>query len=137
LQVIRQLWGEVLTLSAVASLLGVLLLVSLSPVITKLFDVANASSSSANTATSSQPVTISGPTFHSSGSTSAGSGPIISQVDPKSAVDTSNVHLSISSLEPKLLLIIVGLGMGLALATCIFPALYVARLKPAEVLRRA
>jgi ABC-type lipoprotein release transport system permease subunit len=47
------------------------------------------------------------------------------------------VHLSISSLNPQLLLIIIGLGMGLALLTSIIPAWYVARLKPAEVLRRA
>jgi ABC-type lipoprotein release transport system permease subunit len=48
----------------------------------------------------------------------------------------SNVHLTSATLNVQTLLIIVGLGMGLAVLTSVIPAWYVARIKPAEVLRR-
>ena len=41
-----------------------------------------------------------------------------------------------ATLNAQALLIIVGLGMGLAVLTSAIPAWYVARIKPAEVLRR-
>lgn len=47
-----------------------------------------------------------------------------------------NVHLSAATLNAGTLLLIVGLGVGLALLTSVIPAWYVARIKPAEVLRR-
>jgi ABC-type lipoprotein release transport system permease subunit len=47
-----------------------------------------------------------------------------------------NVHLSTATLNIQALLIIVGLGMGLAVLTSVIPAWYVAHIKPAEVLRR-
>ena len=53
-----------------------------------------------------------------------------------SPVANLNVHLSSASLTAQALLIIVGLGMGLAVLTSAIPAWYVARIKPAEVLRR-
>jgi ABC-type antimicrobial peptide transport system permease subunit len=126
-QVISQFWGEIFTLSAVASLLGVALLWSMSPLITKLFDIATTTTST--TTTSSQPrIGFGG---------GAGGFSESARATAQAATEAANVHLSISSLNPQLLLIIIGLGMGLALLTSIIPAWYVARLKPAEVLRRA
>jgi len=40
------------------------------------------------------------------------------------------------AMNAEALLLIVGLGMGLAVLTSVIPAWYVARIKPAEVLRR-
>jgi ABC-type antimicrobial peptide transport system permease subunit len=46
-----------------------------------------------------------------------------------------NVHLAVPTLNVQTVLIIVGLGIGLALLASVIPAWYVARLKPAVVLR--
>jgi putative ABC transport system permease protein len=119
-QVIRQFWGEVLTLSVVASLIAVLLLVTLGPVISQAFNITPAST----TATSSSP-----------GKGAFGGAGARFLFTPKTT-QLSNVHLTAATLNAQTLLIIIGLGMALALLTSIIPAWYVARIKPAEVLRR-
>jgi putative ABC transport system permease protein len=117
-QVIRQFWGEVLALSIVAALLAVALLVTLGPVISQAFNV------STPTPTTTTPGSIRGGFF--------GGGRALFA----SPTANLNVHLSSATLNPQALLIIVGLGMGLAILTSVIPAWYVARIKPAEVLRR-
>ncbi|HVB23507.1 MAG TPA: FtsX-like permease family protein [Ktedonobacteraceae bacterium] len=118
-QVIRQFWGEVLALSAVAALLAVGLLVTLGPLISQLFNV-----STPTTTTTTTPGGFQGGPF----------GPGRALFASQTA--NLNVHLSSATLNAQALLIIVGLGMGLAVLTSVIPAWYVARIKPAEVLRR-
>ena len=117
-QVIRQFWGEVLAISAVAALIAVGLLATLGPVISNAFNV------STPTNTTTTPAGFRGGPF--------GAGRVLFA----SPVANLNVHLSSATLNAQALLIIVGLGMGLALLTSVIPAWYVARIKPAEVLRR-
>lgn len=118
-QVIRQFWGEVLALSVVAAIIAVGLLVTLGPVISQAFNV----STPASTATAA-------------GKFRGGFGAARALFTPASQAANLNVHLSAATLNAQALLIIVGLGMGLAVLTSIIPAWYVARIKPAEVLRR-
>lgn len=121
-QVIRQFWGEVLALSVVAAIIAVLLLVTLGPVISSAFN-ASVPTAAATTAT---------PTTGRFGGRGFGGGLFFSQAQTANL----NVHLSSATLDAQSLLIIVGLGIGLAILTSIIPALYVARIRPAEVLRR-
>lgn len=114
-QVIRQFWGEVLALSAVAALIAVILLATLGPVISQAFNV----STTPNTPTSAGPARFGG-----------GAPRLLS------AATNLNVHLNVATLNAETFLIIIGLGMGLAVLTSAIPAWYVARIKPAEVLRR-
>lgn len=114
-QVIRQFWGEVLALSIVAAIIAIGLLVTLGPVISNLFNV-------------SSPATTTRGGFGGFGAGRA-------LFAPQAA--SLNVHLSSATLTPQTLLIIVGLGIGLAALTSVIPAWYVAHIKPAEVLRRA
>jgi putative ABC transport system permease protein len=118
-QVIRQFWGEVLALSVVAALIAVALLATLGPVISQAFDV-------------STPTTT---TTRAGGF--GGGGPFGgNRALFASQAANLNVHLSTATLNIQALLIIVGLGMGLAVLTSVIPAWYVAHIKPAEVLRR-
>jgi putative ABC transport system permease protein len=119
-QVIRQFWGEVLALSAVGAILAVVLLAMLGPLVSQLFNVS----------TPSAPAKA--PSGFESRALGAGRTFFITQ----QASQLSNIHLSSATLNVQTLLIIVGLGMGLAVLTSIFPSWYVARIKPAEVLRR-
>ena len=114
-QVIRQFWGEVLALSAVAALLAVTLLVTVGPLISQSFTV---------------------PTGANRASSNLGDGVALSAFSAASSA-TSTTHLSAAALDARTLLLIVGLSMGLAVLTSAIPAWYVARIKPAEVLRRA
>jgi ABC-type antimicrobial peptide transport system permease subunit len=118
-QVIRQFWGEVLALSVVAALLAIGLLVTLGPVITQAFNVSGPSTTT--------PATRGG---FGGGGFGAGRALFASQAA------NLNVHLAPAALNAQSLLIIMGLGMGLAVLTSVIPAWYVARIKPAEVLRR-
>jgi putative ABC transport system permease protein len=120
-QVIRQFWGEVLALSAVAAILAVLLLVTLGPVISQAFNIS----------TPAAPTTTTPGRFGG-----GGFGQGRSLFASQAATQLSNVHLSSATLNVQSLLIIVGLGMGLAVLTSVIPSWYVARIKPAEVLRR-
>lgn len=120
-QVIRQFWGEVLALSVVAALIAVGLLVTIGPLISQAFNVSSPAT------TTSTPGNFKGGQFF-------GQARALFAQTPKAA--NLNVHLASATLNPQSLLIIVGLGMGLALLTSVIPAWYVARIKPAEVLRR-
>ncbi len=121
LQVLRQFWMEILILSVTAAVLAILLLVVLGPFIAQRFDIDAASLVKTNTGPGS------GAFFLSSGgvTTSTASNPL------------SNVHLAAATLNPQTLLIIVGVGIGLALLTSLIPTWSVSTLKPAQVLRRA
>ncbi len=119
-QVIRQFWGEVLALSAVGAILAVVLLATLGPLVSQLFNVS----------------TPSAPAKAPSGFESRALGGGRTFFVTQQASQLSNIHLSSATLNVQTLLIIVGLGMGLAVLTSIFPSWYVARIKPAEVLRR-
>lgn len=105
-QVIRQFWGEVLALSLAAALFAVILLATAGPAISQAFAVPTTTNTTPGGLVFSSPAT------------------------------NLNVHLSPATLNAGTLLIIVGLGAGLALLTSVIPAWYVARIKPAEVLRR-
>ncbi|HEY7416696.1 MAG TPA: ABC transporter permease [Ktedonobacteraceae bacterium] len=118
-QVIRQFWGEVLALSGVGAILAVVLLATLGPVVSQLFNIA--------------PPSTSTPATGGFGGRAFGGGRALFATQ---AAKLSNVHLSSATLNAQTLLIIVGLGMGLAVLTSIIPSWYVARIKPAEVLRR-
>lgn len=122
-QVIRQFWGEVLALSVVAAIIAIGLLVTLGPVISQAFNVSTP-------AAATTPNTTPGGFKGGFGAARA----LFSSTGQQAA--NLNVHLSSATLNVQALLIIVGLGMGLAVLTSIIPAWYVARIKPAEVLRR-
>lgn len=121
-QVIRQFWGEVLALSAAGAIIAVVLLATLGPVISQAFNV----SPTNPTTTVAKPGGFGGAAF--------GAGRVLFSTQ---ANKLSDVHLSSATLNAQALLIIVGLGMGLAVLTSVIPSWYVARIKPAEVLRRA
>jgi putative ABC transport system permease protein len=119
-QVIRQFWGEVLALSAAAAVIAVLLLAILGPVISQAFNV----STPAATTTTAQ------------GGFRGGQFGAGRNLFASPQATQLNVHLSSATLNAQTLLIIVGLGMGLAVLTSVIPSWYVAHIKPAEVLRR-
>ena len=121
-QVIRQFWGEVLALSAAAAVIAVVLLATLGPVISQAFNIAT-------------PAAATTPTTQT-GFRGGQFGPARALFTSPQATQLSNVHLSSATLNAQTLLIIVGLGMGLAVLTSVIPSWYVARIKPAEVLRR-
>jgi putative ABC transport system permease protein len=123
-QVIRQFWGEVLALSAAAAVIAVVLLATLGPVISQAFNVSTPAA--ATTTTTTARAGFRGGQF--------GAGRALF-ASPQ-ATQLSLVHLSSATLNAQTLLIIVGLGMGLAILTSVIPAWYVAHIKPAEVLRR-
>lgn len=120
-QVVRQFWLEILTMSATAAMLAVLLLMFLGPVIAQKFDIDASSLVSTNTPPAGAIFmqTVGGP-----GVTTA-SHPL------------SDVHLAAATLNAQTLLIIVGVGMGLALLTSLIPTWSVSHIKPAIVLRKA
>jgi putative ABC transport system permease protein len=121
-QVLRQFWTEILALCATAATLAVLLLVTLGPFLAQKFDI-DASSLGAASSSSSPGAfftgTVGGPM------TTTASNPL------------SNVHLAAATLNAQTLLIIVGVGMGLALLTGLIPTWSVSHIKPAIVLRKA
>jgi ABC-type antimicrobial peptide transport system permease subunit len=119
-QVIRQFWGEVLALSVAAALIAVGLLATLGPVISQAFNVATPTTTTTTTG--------------GFGRGGFGAGRALFATQNQAA--NLNVHLSAATLNAQALLIIVGLGIGLAVLTSVIPAWYVARIKPAEVLRR-
>lgn len=131
LQVLRQFWTEILILSTTAAALAVLLLVTLGPFIAQRFDIDPASLVNSNTSKGPGGDASAGP----------GSGPvevaksvhlITSGTNP-----LSNVHLASPTLSPQTLLIIVGVGIGLALLASFIPIWSVSTIKPAQVLRAA
>jgi ABC-type lipoprotein release transport system permease subunit len=127
LQILRQFWTEILALSSMASVLAILLLVTLGPVLAHLFDIDAASLIKSATANSGP--SIDHPLIMTNG--------IASTTTTAVESNLSNIHLAAATLNAQTLLIILGVGIGLALLTSLIPTWFVARLKPAEVLRKA
>jgi putative ABC transport system permease protein len=124
LQVVRQFWTEIVALSAAAAALAVLLLVTLGPFISQKFDIDASSLVNAGGPGLSHPsIIVNGAATNST--SSAASNPL------------GNVHLAAATLNAQTLLIIVGVGIGLALLTSLIPTWFVSHVKPAEVLRKA
>lgn len=121
LQVLQQFWIEIVVLSTIAAALAILLLVTLGPFVAQRFDIDPASLVKASSAPGQNFFTsvIGGPT------TSLNANPL------------SGVHLAAATLNPETLLIIVGIGMGLALLASFIPTWFVSTIKPAQVLRAA
>ena len=127
MQVLRQFWIEILTLSALATTLAILLIVALGPFLSRLFDI-NASSllePLANGPSIDHPL-ITNANGVTTGTTSSTASNIINAA-----------HLTAATLNIQTLLIILGVGIGLALLTSLIPTWFVAHLKPAQVLRKA
>ncbi|HEX4207849.1 MAG TPA: FtsX-like permease family protein [Ktedonobacteraceae bacterium] len=123
-QVIRQFWGEVFAMSALGSIVAIILLAVFGPMISQKFNIATPTSTASGGAGG-------GPGgFRVFG---GGRGGIFSQASSQ----LRNIHLATATLNLETLLIIVGLGIALAVITSIIPAWYVARIKPAVVLRRS
>ncbi|HEX4713895.1 MAG TPA: ABC transporter permease [Ktedonobacteraceae bacterium] len=129
LQVLRQFWTEIVALSTTAAVLAVLLLMTLGPFLSQKFDI-NASAlfnaNSSGPGFGSQPIM----TFNGAGTTSGSAGLTASN-------QLSNIHLASATLNAQTLLIIVGVGIGLALLTSLIPTWFVSHIKPAQVLRKA
>ncbi|EFH89276.1 ABC transporter permease [Ktedonobacter racemifer] len=137
-QVIGQFWTEVLALSVLASAVATVLLVTLGPIISQKFDVSTASSDIGSVAgrgsfmtrgTPTTQGTQGGPSFQGFQGGFQGFRQGLTQ-------QLGDIHLSTVTLNGQTLLIIMGLGIGLAILTSVIPALYVARIRPAVVLRK-
>lgn len=137
-QVIRQFWSEVLTLSLLSSVLAVLLLAALGPVVSQQFDVSSVTLAATN---GTRRGGFGGGGFGGGGfgggaGTGGGGrnfgGGFFGGLQSR----LGNIHLASATVNLQTLLIILGLGIALAVVTSIIPALYVARIKPAIVLRR-
>jgi ABC-type antimicrobial peptide transport system permease subunit len=127
LQVLRQFWTEIVILSATAAVLAVLLLVILGPFVAQRFDVDPASLVQSNTGSP-----------HSGAVAVPGQREMLSARALTSVPNPlSNVHLAAPTLNPQTLLIIVGVGIGLALLASLIPIWSVSTIKPAQVLRAA
>lgn len=114
-QVIRQFWVEVTAMSGIAAVLAVVFLLWLGPVITSLFQL------------SSSPSNMPGP---------GGGGPVMIVAPGGPMGNLDQLQLESVTLNAQTFLIILALGVGLAMLSSLIPAWYVARLRPAEVLRR-
>jgi len=130
LQVLRQFWIEILMLSATAAALAVLLLVTLLPFIAQRFDIDPASLVKSNTSSRA------GLGSAAKAGPDQGLGQAQStQMITSGTNPLSNVHLAAPTLNPETLLIIVGVGIGLALLASLIPIWSVSTIKPAQVLR--
>lgn len=127
LQILRQFWTEILALSVMASLLAVLLLVILGPVLAHLFDID--ATSLIKSATANNGPSVDHPLIMTNGVSSTTTSTV--------EANLSNTHLAAATLNVQTLLIILGVGIGMALLTSLIPTWFVARLKPAQVLRKA
>jgi putative ABC transport system permease protein len=125
LQILRQFWTEILALSLMASALAIILLVTLGPFLAHLFDIDTAALAKAAAGGPG----IDHPVIMTNGVTSSTTSTV--------EANLSNAHLGAATLNVQTLLIILGVGIGLALLTSFIPTWFVARLKPAHVLRKA
>jgi putative ABC transport system permease protein len=115
-QVLRQFWTEIVTLSATSALLAALLLATLGPAISQRFTI-------------SPPPVTTGTFTHVYNGTSITE----TLLNP----NVHDIHLTAAQLDAQTFLLILGLGLGLALLTSLIPTWFVSHLKPAEVLRKA
>lgn len=122
-QVLRQFWTEIVTLSSVAAALAALLLATLGPTISQKFDISPAASSTGGPGSSSN-VAVNGV-------------PGAQIIQTPSNSNPGNIHLAAATLNVQTFLIILGLAIGLALLTSFIPTWFVSHIKPAEVLRKA
>jgi putative ABC transport system permease protein len=121
-QVLRQFWTEIIATSGSAAVLAILLLVALGPFISQRFAIDPAS------------LVNNGP--------GGAAGGIFIQTNGGASANTasnplSNVHLAAATLNGQTLLIILGVGLGLALLASLIPTWTVSHVKPARVLRQA
>ena len=123
-QVLRQFWTEILAMSGSAAVLAILLLVTLGPAISQKFDIDPASLVNTGPGGAGGGLVIQTQTVGGASSSTA-SNPL------------SNVHLAAATLNGQTLLIILGIGVGLALLASLIPTWTVSHLKPARVLRQA
>ncbi len=128
LQVLRQFWIEILALSVMAAALAILLLVILGPFLTRIFDI--------NASSLIQPAT-GGPSIDHPFVTTDGNGTTTGTTSATASNIINTAHLTAATLNVQTLLIILGVGIGLALLTSLIPTWFVAHLKPAQVLRKA
>lgn len=128
LQVLRQFWVEILTLNTVSAALAIGLLVILGPFVSQIFAV-NASSLIKPAA--------GGPSIDHPFVTIDGNGTTSGTTSTTASNVINAAHLTSATLNVQTLLIILGVGIGLALLTSFIPTWFVARLKPAHVLRQA
>jgi putative ABC transport system permease protein len=134
-QVIRQFWGEVLAMSGLGAIIGIILLAAFGPVISQKFNVNTGSTTTATgSAATAAGGAAAGRTFNGFGGAGGarGGGGILSSA----ATTLTNVHIASATLNLETVLIIVGSGILLAILTSIIPAWYVSRIKPAIVLRK-
>jgi ABC-type antimicrobial peptide transport system permease subunit len=127
MQVLRQFWIEILTLSTMAATLAILLIVALGPFLSHLFDI--------NASSLMEPL-ANGPSIDHPLVTNANG--VMTGTTSSTASNIINAaHLTAATLNIQTLLIILGVGIGLALLTSLIPTWFVAHLKPAQVLRKA
>lgn len=135
-QVIGQFWTEVLALSVLASAIATVLLVSLGPIISQKFDVSSTPTGIGSIGNRGQGQFMMSGTPTVQGTPPTTGAPSFQVFRDGFAQRLGDIHLSTVTLNTQTLLIIMGLGIGLAILTSIIPALYVARIQPAVVLRR-
>jgi putative ABC transport system permease protein len=136
-QVIRQFWGEVLAMSGLGAIIGIVLLAVFGPLISQKFNVNTTSTAATGAATTGR--TFNG--FGGGGGTGGGGatgagGRGFGGFFGRASTTLTNVHIASATLNLETVLIIVGSGIALAILTSIIPAWYVARIKPAVVLRK-
>lgn len=130
-QVIRQFWSEVLTLGVLSALLALFLLVTVGPTVAQKFSVVTGSTGGRVGFAGAGGGGFTGGAGGFTGGTGgaglfAGGG----------AGGAGATRISAFALTPQNLLLILGLGIGLALLASVIPTWYVSRIKPAEVLRQ-
>jgi ABC-type lipoprotein release transport system permease subunit len=127
MQVLREFWTEIAALSVTAAALAILLLVTLGPFISQKFDIDASALANANAPNTGAPGLI----------VTSNTGGSLSTTGPAATNPLTGVHLAATTLNIQTLLLIVGVGVGLALLTSLIPTWSVAHIKPARVLRRA
>jgi putative ABC transport system permease protein len=120
--VLRQFWTEVVAMSGSAAVLAIFLFVTLGPFISRWFDI--------DPGSLVNPIGNSDAIF--AGQNIGGGPPTGTSSNP-----LSNTHLAAATLNGQTLLIIVGVGLGLALLASLIPTWGVSHVKPARVLRQA
>jgi ABC-type antimicrobial peptide transport system permease subunit len=111
-----------------AATLAILLLVTLGSFLSHLFDID--ASSLITPATGGPSIDHPIITINGNGSTTGTTSATASNI-------SNAAHLAAATLNVQTLLIILGVGIGLALLTSLIPTWFVAHLKPAQILRKA
>jgi putative ABC transport system permease protein len=120
-QVIRQFWLEITTMSGIAAVFAAVFLVLLGPILSNNFKISDGMGSA--------------PAMNSGGISTGSAAPVMIMASSGSN-PMDRFQLGAVTLNLQTLLVILGLGIVLAMLSSAIPAWYVARLRPAEVLRR-